>query len=190
MWPQVILVIIIFVIIVVILDWHVETREDDKDDKRQIVCEVIRPVATRRIVIYQQKRRKRKRKRRRRGQELNQIIQYTRILYRIEYTEVNNIQHVHVIKYPSHSCAKELIDIFRGTQNKPTIYIENVHWRMNEMDKEGLRKLIRYGFNLEAWPSGGYNRIMLTRQLIYLVKEDVKNETRSTMQNHIDNVRY
>jgi hypothetical protein len=177
----------VILVIVIFLCWYAniaKTREDDK------VCTVIRPIATREIVINQRGSRSRRRRRRRRGQEPNQTIHCTQILYRIEHTEVNNIQHVHVIGYPSHSCAEELIDIFRGTQNKPTIYIENVHWRMNEMDKEGLRKLIRYGFNLEAWPSGGYNRIMLTRQLIYLVKEDVKNETRSTMQNHIDNVRY
>lgn len=65
--------------------------------------------------------------------------------------DLNSITEVWLSNSPCANCSKELLDLYKDSSHKPTIYIGHIYKLQNHYNKKEMVNMARAGFKLEIW---------------------------------------
>ena len=83
---------------------------------------------------------------------------------------------IYITNSPCQNCSNALRQHFAYSSSKPTILVGRIWHLNNEEDDEGLRQLLREGFNIEVWDElheRMYPNDSLTRNYIQKLKSSI-----------------
>ena len=88
----------------------------------------------------------------------------------------DKIKTIWIKRFPCAHCSQILSNFFRY-YNKPRLYIGRIYRPYNDNDREGLKNLIREGFEMEVWKSLHDKTYSIDNTELYEYIEAMKQET-------------
>ena len=93
--------------------------------------------------------------------------------------DFSQITSLYIKNSPCVNCSKKLIEAFKGSRNKPTIYIGRIYNLEDANDRNGLESLLMEGFKMEVWEE--VNKALQSKEWpeSEQIDEEKRNNTRA-----------